>query len=79
MNVGYAAILIRIYDGTPDLKPDGVGTGTNPQAGSETTFTECGSFLPPHPFPMQTHGRGLPGGRQRAAAAPAASTPGGLR
>lgn len=47
VNVGFQAILIRIYDGTPELQPDGVATGVDPQAGSEITFTECAAFLDP--------------------------------
>jgi hypothetical protein len=51
VNVGYQAILIRIFDGTPVLQPDAVATGVDPQFGSEITFTECASFL--DPFPTQ--------------------------
>ena len=51
VNVGYQAILIRIYDGTPALQPDAVATGVDPQFGSEITFTECAAFL--DPFPTQ--------------------------
>jgi hypothetical protein len=51
VNVGYQAILIRIYDGTPELQPDAVQTGVDPQFGNEITFTECAAFL--DPFPTQ--------------------------
>lgn len=51
VNVGFQAVLIRIYDGTPELQPDGVATGVDPQAGNEITFTDCAAFL--DPFPTQ--------------------------
>jgi hypothetical protein len=50
VNVGFEALLVQIFDGTPELQPDGVSSGTDPQFGGDTTFTECGAFLPPFPF-----------------------------
>jgi hypothetical protein len=49
-NVGFEAILVQIYDGTPELQSDAVTSAANPQVGSDVTFSECGAFLPPFPF-----------------------------
>jgi hypothetical protein len=50
VNVGFEALLVQIYDGTPELQPDGASSGTDPKFSGVTTFTECGAFLPPFPF-----------------------------
>ena len=51
VNVGYRAIMLQIHDATPEGKADGVHTGVDPQVGSEISFSDCGEFLPPYPFP----------------------------
>jgi hypothetical protein len=50
VNVGFEALLVQIYDGTPELQPDGVHSGTDPKDSGVTTFTGCSLFLPPFPF-----------------------------
>jgi hypothetical protein len=50
VNVGYEALLVQIYDGTPELQPDGVASAANPRSGNVITFTDCPGFLPPFPF-----------------------------
>jgi hypothetical protein len=56
VNIGYEALLVRIYDGTPELQLDGVSSGANPQSGSEITFTNCAGFLSPFPIRPITAG-----------------------
>ncbi len=78
VNVGYQAILIRIYDGTPALQPDAVATGVDPQFGSEITFTECAAFLRSVPDAAD-HGGRFRGGRRCSAAAASTAAHGAAR
>lgn len=50
VNVGYEALLLQIYDGTPEAQVDAVLAATDPKVNGMTTFTECAQFLPPFPF-----------------------------
>jgi hypothetical protein len=51
VNTTFEALLLQIYDGTPELQPDAVSSGIDPTFGGEITFTQCAAFLPPAPFP----------------------------
>jgi hypothetical protein len=51
VNTTFEAVLLQIFDGTPQLQPDAVSTGMDPRFGSEITFSACAAFLPPNPFP----------------------------